>query len=425
MFVVSWEFSTQPIIVDRSASAQTESFVPSPGAKVSGRYVLVEELARGGMGTVWLAEDAKLRRSVAVKILTADFAANDSSRRRFEREAMAVAQLQCPNVVQVFDYGVEGELPFIVMERMRGEDLRVRLKRERRLPIDVAANIVWQVAKALAAAHAAGIIHRDLKPGNVFLVSQGDEEIAKVLDFGVAKTQEVVEEAPMPRALVGKPLAQIEADEKTKAGTILGTPHFMAPEQARGRVPIDHRADLWSLGIIAYRMITGKLPYRGTNAAEVIVKVVTTSPPPPSTLVPGLPPEVDAFFEQALAHDRDERFESAKEMARALRSISNAPLPTISVPDPRALLGSEPWLGDSGRFTPVSQRLDVDSGEWSSLDNAPPPSSMTRPKVGSSHPPAATPSAPASSPQTAQPGRSVRLKTSIRRASGISASAAA
>src|SRR5262245_61558354 len=225
---------------------------PKKWEVIAGRYHLEREIARGGMGSVWAAHDKKLRRRVAVKLLAADLTASREARERFEREATAVAQLASPHVVQVFDYGVERECPYIVMELLEGEDLRTRLHNLKRVTLEAAARVLVQAGKALSVAHAAGIVHRDLKPGNIFIVQQSEEEMVKVLDFGVAKMQ-------LEDLLSGG----VEA-------TVMGTPQFMSPEQARGLRDVDHRTDLWSLGIIVYRALTGKLPFHAAEPTDVI-----------------------------------------------------------------------------------------------------------------------------------------------------------
>ncbi|MBI4704702.1 MAG: protein kinase [Deltaproteobacteria bacterium] len=290
------------------------------GAVVLSRYRLERELARGGMGSVWAGHDQKLRRPVAIKLMRPEaWVSSPDARARFEREAMAVAQLQCPHVVQIYDYGVERSTPLIVMELLEGEDLRQRLQRRRRLTLDATAAIMGQAAKALSEAHAAGIVHRDLKPGNLFLARGRHDEVVKVLDFGVAKAD----------------LAADHAKEDTKQGAILGTPQYMSPEQARGAANIDHRADLWSLGVIVYQCLTGRLPFLGESAADVIVKICTEPAPPPSSIVPDLPPDVDAFFHKALARAPHERFGSAREMAAAFARVSPLSFPSLNMPEPR------------------------------------------------------------------------------------------
>ncbi len=291
---------------------------PNPGDVIAGRYRLDRELARGGMGSVWAAHDDKLQRPVAVKLVATDGRTGldgEEADRRFEAEAMAVAKLQSPHVVQIFDYGREADTPFIVMELLDGEDLRNRLHRHKRVSLETAALILVQTAKALSIAHAAGVVHRDLKPGNIFLVRAGEEEIVKVLDFGVAV------QATDAGDLEGAP--------------IMGTPQFMSPEQARGLPDLDHRADLWSLGVIVYKALTGRLPFNAAAPTDVIVQVCTKDAKPVSELAPDLPHELDAFFDKALARDPKQRFASAREMALAFSRISPVNFTTLSMPDPK------------------------------------------------------------------------------------------
>jgi serine/threonine-protein kinase len=291
---------------------------PREEERVGGRYRLVREIARGGMGSVWAAHDAKLRRNVAVKLLVGDWAGNPVARMRFEQEAMAIAQLQTPHVVQIFDYGVEDSVPYIVMELLEGEDLRARMYRKKRLSLEEAGRVLVQTAKGLSAAHAAGIVHRDLKPGNVFLARDRDEELVKILDFGVAKAD---------------PRAQL-LDPDTKAGAILGTPQFMSPEQARGIVDVDQRTDLWALGVIVFKALTGRLPFLGSTAADIIVKICTDPLTAATSLAPDLPPEIDRFFERALARRPEDRFASAREMAIAFSRIAPTSFPSFAMPEP-------------------------------------------------------------------------------------------
>jgi serine/threonine-protein kinase len=284
------------------------------GTVIGDKYRLEGELARGGMGSVWVAEHLQLECRVAVKFIDPELGLSESARKRFEREAKLAAGLRSPHVVHIYDHGVDQDTPYIVMELLEGEDLGARLKREGRMPLPALAAIVDQLSKGLQVAHAAGIVHRDLKPSNVFLVASEDGDLVKLLDFGVAKVQ-----------------SSAITDEATKTGQILGSPHYMSPEQAKGAKTIDHRSDLWSLGVMVYRAITGRRPFAGETFGELIVAICTAPMAAPSSLVPDLPPGVDAFFERALARDPALRFQSAREMAAAFAEVvtgtTDAPTP--------------------------------------------------------------------------------------------------
>ena len=289
------------------------------GRVVARKYRLERPLARGGMGEVWIARHLQLDTAVAVKFMDPSFAASSDARARFEREAKSSAQLRSPYVATVHDYGVEDDTPYIVMELLDGEDLSARLRREGRLTLTATTTIVTQVCRALRRAHEMGIVHRDLKPGNVFLARHDEEEIVKVLDFGIAKAA---------RLTFG--------GEATKTGSLIGSPHYMSPEQSRSTKQVDHRSDLWSLGVIAFRALTGQLPFRGDDLIDVLVRVCTDPIPVPSHLAPHLGIKVDQFFERALARDSAARFQNAREMAEAFAALSGSRMagshPSIEVP---------------------------------------------------------------------------------------------
>ena len=280
---------------------------------IGGKYTLERELARGGMGAIWVAFDSQLRRRVALKLMSPDHLASTSARSRFEREAMSIAQLQSPHVVQIYDYGVDAGAPYLVMELLDGEDLQARMTRVGRMPLAAVAWFLTQSAKALAAAHQSGIVHRDIKPANIFIARHDTDEIVKVLDFGVA-------------ALVaGIALAQGSGDlHVTRAGGVVGTPHYMSPEQVRGSRGVDFRADLWSLAVVAYRAVTGRLPFDAEAFGELLIQICTDPIPAPSRLHADLGPEVDRFFERALSRDPSRRFGSAREMAAAFAELAAA-----------------------------------------------------------------------------------------------------
>jgi serine/threonine-protein kinase len=251
------------------ASSDSLHLVPSAtergaGDVVAARYQLIRKVGSGGMGSVWYAHDLSLDAPCAVKLIDGEKANDENIRMRFEREAKASAQLRSAHVVNVFDFGVWNRTQYLAMEYLEGEDLSNRLLRLGRLDFEATYRVIAHVARALMAAHSVGIVHRDLKPENIFLVQNYEEEIAKVLDFGIAQHH-------------GYSLS----DKATREGAFLGTPCYVSPEQARGR-PIDHRSDLWSLGVIAFQCLTGQLPFEGTALGELMGQILYEPLPKPS-----------------------------------------------------------------------------------------------------------------------------------------------
>ncbi len=297
------------------------------GQIIARKFRLTRLLAKGGMGSVWAAVHVTLDVPVAVKFMDPRYADMNDLRGRFKREARATAQLRSPNVVQILDYGVEEETPYLAMEFLTGEDLGVRLAREGRLALHDALPIFIQIGKALHRAHDAGVVHRDLKPANVFLDTQHDEILVKVVDFGIAKL-----------------MRQDILDDATKTGTLLGSPHYMSPEQIRGSKAVDHRTDLWSLGVIIYRSLTGELPFPGVQMGDLFLRICTERALDPTRHVPSLGTAVDSFIFKALSADVSERFQSAKDMIEALKQLTHAapnhsvtridPLPTSATSEP-------------------------------------------------------------------------------------------
>jgi serine/threonine-protein kinase len=279
-----------------------------PEGLVAGKYRLTRLLGKGGMGTVWEGVHESLGTRVAVKFIDAEHASSDDIRQRFVNEAKAAARLRSKHVVQVHDQGVgEDGRPYIVMEFLVGEPLDRRLDRLGRLPPLETARVVLHVCRALAKAHESGIVHRDLKPENVFLVHDEDDgtDFAKVVDFGIAKFTD----------------ASSTGSSSTRTGAVLGTPQFMSPEQARGLRTVDHRTDLWSLGVIAYQCLVGALPFRGEAVGDLLVNICTADPPAPSSIEPDVPPGFDAWIRRALAREPADRFQSAAELADSLCSL--------------------------------------------------------------------------------------------------------
>ena len=255
---------------------------PSTGL-IAGKYTLVGMIGRGGMGSVWEGRHASLGTRVAIKFIESDYANSTEARQRFDNEAHAAARIQSKHAIQIFDHGVTDDgKPYIVMEFLAGEPLDKRVDRMGRLSLQETARILQQVCRGLARAHEQGVIHRDLKPENIFLVRSmdDDEEVAKVLDFGIAKMKGPPGSTPGGSGGVSS---------GTKTGSVLGTPFYMSPEQARGLRNVDHRTDVWSLGVIAYKCVTGRLPFDGESVGDLLVKICTAPVPIPSHMVPGLP----------------------------------------------------------------------------------------------------------------------------------------
>jgi serine/threonine-protein kinase len=277
-----------------------------PGTVIAGRFKLLELLGSGGMGSVWKAEHLTLKSHVAIKIISAEGAMNEAQLARFMREAQSAAALRSPHVLQILDHGVDAAVPWIAMEMLEGESLAARITKRGKLTLEETSRIMTHIARAVTRAHEAGIVHRDLKPDNVFLVQNDDEEIAKVLDFGIAKTHRL----------------DIKGDgESTRTGSLVGTPFYMSPEQLRGAKDIDGRADLWAMGVIAYECLVGKRPFVRDSLGDLVLLVCTEKGPVPSE-AGAVPAGFDEWFERATKKVPAERFENAKELARELMKLT-------------------------------------------------------------------------------------------------------
>ncbi len=294
------------------------------GAVVAGRFQLNRKLGQGGMGSVWHATHLGLDIPCAVKFIEGEFAALPEAQARFEREAKAAAQLRSPHVVQILDHGISEGRPYIAMELLDGEDLGKRLIRVGRLSPGETAAVMTQVSRALTKAHSLGVVHRDLKPDNIFLVRDDDREIAKVLDFGIAKSNQ--------HGIEGS---------NTKTGAMLGTPYYMSPEQAQGTKAVDYRSDLWSLAVIAFQCLTGKLPFESEALGDLLMKIIVVPLPVPSQYGP-VPAGFDAWWARAASRDPNGRFQSAKEFADTLASVlgQGATTDMMSAGSLRAAIGA-------------------------------------------------------------------------------------
>jgi serine/threonine-protein kinase len=313
---------------------------------------LVRPIAAGGMGSIWLAEHLTLLTPVAVKFLSIERGDDPGSHARFQREATAAAQLRSPHVVQILDHGVtEDGTPYIVMELLEGEDLSQRLQRVRTLSLPATASIVVQACRALSRAHAQGVVHRDIKPNNLFLLDQDGETFVKLLDFGIAKTLRATDLAV------------------TSTGQFLGTPLYMSPEQLVSTKDVDFRSDLWSLGVVAYHCLVGRVPFHGETFGRLCIEINRGEFTPVSQSQSGFGPGVDGWFEKALAVDPAQRFASAKAMADALATLAHVADTTPAVEPPPAapsLAGPAPapapaTLGGSSR-TDASSREPATRG---------------------------------------------------------------
>jgi eukaryotic-like serine/threonine-protein kinase len=284
---------------------------PRAGQIIGDRYRLEELLERGAMGSVWRAEQITLRAPVAIKFLDPALMALPEMSHRFLQEARSAAAIRSVHVVQIFDYGSDDDVPFIAMEYLEGEDLDARLTRKGTLTPAELEKIFSEVARGIGQGHALGVIHRDLKPSNIFLAREGEHEVTKVIDFGIAKVTLSALELGKSRSI---------RNVGTGLGTLLGTPQYMSPEQVRGSGLLDHRTDLWALAIIACECLTGRYPFSGKSLGDLTVQICTERPRAPSSLGP-VPTGFDRWFFKATSKKAAQRFDSAEEMAAALGAL--------------------------------------------------------------------------------------------------------
>lgn len=294
--------------------------------KTLGVYQIMEEVGRGGMASVYRAYQSSLNRYVAIKVLPPQLAYDEEFVHRFLREARAAASLNHPNIVTVHDVGEQDGLYYIVMEFLEGQTLKDLIQREGALSPERAARILAQVAAALDYAHQRGFVHRDIKPANIFV---GPDGRVKLTDFGIAR-------------------AASEVEQLTRTGMLVGTPEYMAPEQAAGN-PIDHRTDLYALGVVLYQMMTGQVPHRGTTPHSILHAIIYDPPPPPRQLNAAVPPTIEKVILKALAKQPGDRYQKGADMAAALRAASTAHYPdSLVAPTPPPKTPS-PGPAPSGR----------------------------------------------------------------------------
>lgn len=278
------------------------------GTILNDKYKLIELIGEGGMGAVYRGEHLSMGKLVAIKLLHPGLNANPEVVKRFYREAQAAAAIRHSNIIDVVDLGVstEGD-PYLVMEYLEGEGLADHLMRTGPMDLPSACGILESALCALAAAHEQGIVHRDLKPDNIFLVHRPGEDLTiKLIDFGISKF-----------------LAMPDQTKLTQDGSMLGTPAYMSPEQARGLDEVDHRTDLYSMGVILFEMLTGGLPFTGKNYSELLINMLTEEPRDPFSVHEGFPEAARPILERALSKDPAMRYQSAEEMAESVRTLVN------------------------------------------------------------------------------------------------------
>ncbi|MGA7286827.1 MAG: protein kinase, partial [Terriglobales bacterium] len=272
----------------------------APGTQLA-HYSIISLLGSGGMGEVYLAEDTRLRRKVALKMLAPELTLNERGLRRFEQEALAASALNHPSILTIYEFGQANGMHFIASEFVDGATLRKKIM-VGRLELNAAIDIAIQMASALAAAHASGIVHRDIKPENVIVRTDG---LVKVLDFGIAKLSEKRQGDRRSGMTVTSSISE--------PGMVMGTARYMSPEQARG-VDVDARSDIFSLGSVIYELVTGRSAFEGETASDVIAEILKVEPPPPAEFAPDVPPELEHIIGKALRKDRDNRYQTVKDL---------------------------------------------------------------------------------------------------------------
>jgi eukaryotic-like serine/threonine-protein kinase len=301
--------------------------------EVLGRYKILEVIGRGAMGVVYKAVDPVIDRIVAIKTINLSLSKEDITEyeARFTQEIKAAGRFSHPNIVTIYDVGRTDEVAYMAMEFLNGRELKDVLEGGTRPDVETAVELMLQIADGLAYAHEHGIVHRDVKPSNIMIISLPNGVFAKITDFGIAR---------MPGSAV-----------KTLTGVVMGSPRYMSPEQAIGKA-IDHRSDIFSLGVVMYETLTGKPPFDGESLTAIMYATANTHPPPPSTLNPASPRMLDLIMEKALAKDLDRRYPSMRELYNDLRDVRRllvgatgarplAPLAALLAPKPPSAEGAQ------------------------------------------------------------------------------------
>ncbi len=338
---------------------------------IAGRYRLDSPIGEGAMGAVWRAEDQTLKRQVAIKFLFVKGSRDPQGMvDQFLREARIAASVQHRNVIHTVDFGtVDDFQPFMVMELLNGESLGDRMAREPRLSMEQLIHIVSLTLRGLSAVHDAGIVHRDLKPHNVFLQRDADAVYPKILDFGISRSLKGRDERPSAIA--------------TSEGLIVGTPDYMSPEQARGELDIDRRADIYSMGAIIFEGLTGRLPFLAETIGDLIVQIMTTEPPRMTDVAPQVPKPLADLVAQAMSKNREHRFADARAMRRALLAAAEAAFSrgaraAASVPP-------APVQGGPGLLAPQQPGARYQTGAWGDFEG------LDSPRIHDNNPPPAQP----------------------------------
>lgn len=381
-------------------------------------YELLDRIGAGGFAEVFKARDLRLKRDLAVKVLRPDLGLSQEMMQRFRREAETIANLRNPHIVPVYDIGEGEDLAYIIMPFISGESLRAILDRDGAMPLDEVRRILREASSGLASAHEAGVIHRDIKPENIML--EGSERRVLLMDFGIAKA-------------VGGGGDDDPTSSLTTTGIIIGTPQYMSPEQACGDKTIDARSDQYSLAVVAYRMLSGVLPFEGDSTRSVLYKQLVAEPPPIVEKVPGVPPSVAHAIQKALAKEPAERFATMQEFSAMIGAETSIPgASPAAAPAGRrkssplgaillsvvALLAAAVWYATREPKAP-----QVIGGAFTTVDSA--PSATTPPPEAPPETGAAPPSRPADKPGAPRSRRGAPSAATTDRSAGAAGTAAA